>query len=266
VVYCASTQGLSIWQLVDGPAGPRTPVKLPGFFAPSVDGAERTLMRYVNPTDPVGTAFGLAVTVQPHDMTAQLDPVTGEPILVVAYEHYGIWVLDIADPLMPTVLSVYDWEGAEHIGRMHTALVTQVDDRRIAIGINEAGGDEITPVTFVDMTDWSAPTLLTQWTPPISSQGATFSAHNHQVVGTNLYMGHFHGGVWVFDISDPADPRPTAVYQVAQPHAPEGVESPSVWDVVVHRGYLLVSDMPSGLVVLHHAGDPAGDPEWKSFV
>lgn len=274
-VYCASTQGLAVYEIVEDALSPRTPRKAVTYVPREPDATAGQLAAGIDPASPVGAAGAVVVAVQPHDMTAQLDPLTGEPILVVPYERYGIRVLDISSPTSPVELAAWSWEGAEHPGkRMHTAFAHTSGERRLLVGVIEASGDEVTPLVLVGATDWDAPMLLAEWTPPDgrTSKGIRFSTHNVQAVGDRLYMAHFHAGVWVFDIAEPEAPRVVALYQDAEPgidaeaEAIFGTGAPAIWDVVVVDGHVLASDMVSGLVVLHVAGDPAGDPGHRSFV
>ena len=275
VVYCMSSQGLAIWEVFESALSPRDVRKRPGYFTEELALVAEDVAGSADPGNPTDVAMGALTALQPHDVTAQLDPITGDPILVVAYENYGIEVLDISSPLQPVPISAWRWEGAANAGgRMHTALMHAVGEQRLAIGVNEAGGAaDVTPFFIVDMTDYSAPTLLAEWVPPAAGEtnGLVHSTHNIQAVGTILYMAHFHAGVWAFDISEVAAPTPVAVFSRTQPSLDEAAAAgfggaPFYWDVVVHDGYMLVSDMPSGLVVLHRDGDPAGEPTWDSFV
>jgi hypothetical protein len=256
VVYCASSQGLSIFELESGPLGARTPVKAGDYVPPDLrelqNRTSRALLGSTGVGDALGTAVNVATLVQPHDMTAETDPLTGKAILVAAYETYGIRVLDISqDPTHPVELSVWEGEGAHHYNRVHTALVGKIADRRIAIGITETLSDGPSPFWIVDTTDYAHPRLLYEWQEPGNgtSHGILLTTHNIQLVGTTLLFAHYHAGVWMFNLSNPASPVLTGVY-IHRENETETGQPTSYWDVVVHKGFVYTTDMASGLVVL----------------
>lgn len=208
-----------------------------------------------------------------HDMTAQLDPLTGEPVMYVSFWDLGVYVVDVRDPSAPGLLGVWAGEDAQLWGgKVHTSLATLLDGRRVVITIPEYA--DIPAMFILDATDYSKMRLLSEWQAhPDGDYGekpAIFSTHNFQVVGTRLYMAMYHGGVWAFDVADPEAPRAIGYYL---PHEEPGVGAgtvgaglvPDVWDVVVANGYAYAVDIPSGLHVLGFAGDPLGDADYDSF-
>src|SRR6185503_7063461 len=104
------------------------------------------------------TATGFALILAPHDMTAQFDPLTGMPIVVVADEINGIRVFDVTHPAIPVQLGYWRGESAEApIERVHTALVAKIGERRIAFGATETLFDVPPQMYIVDMTDYANP-------------------------------------------------------------------------------------------------------------
>lgn len=213
------------------------------------------------------TPIGPALTVAPHDMTAQEDPLTGEPILVVASELHGIRVYDVGVPLAPIEISAWRGDGMDAtLERLHTVGLFEHDGRRIGVGTTETFTSVEPAMYIVDFTDYANPEFLARWVPPgiEHDDTLTYSLHNFQAVGDRLYVTNFHGGLWVLDITDPAAPEEVAL-RVPVWDAGNLAAINEYWDVLVVNGYVLVTDMSSGVEVLHIEGDPAGDPDWIGF-
>lgn len=271
-VWCASVTGPTTFRVEELPTGDVVGVPVGSAF-PQSDPETARYADYYSAISPLGPALLLA----PHDMTAQIDPLTGKPILVVAHELHGIRVFDVSNPLAPIEIGHWRGESAETpIDRVHTALVARIGDRRIAFGATETLFGVAPAMYIVDMTDYANPQYLGTWIPPgvPHDDGLAYSLHNFQVVGDRLYMANFHAGLWVLDVSDPSDPFPVAlrtpVRDCAYPRPEESVvghpiDANQVWDPIVVDGYTLITDMPCGVEVLRVDGDPAGDPEYTSF-
>lgn len=271
-VWCASVTGPTTFRVEELPAGGAVGVPVGSAF-PQSDPETARYADYYTAISPLGPALLMA----PHDMTAQVDPITGDPILVVAHELHGIRVFDISNPLAPLEIGHWRGESAETpIDRVHTALIAGIGDRRIAFGATETLFDVAPAMYIVDMTDFSDPQYLGTWLPPgvPHDDGLAYSLHNFQVVGERLYMANFHAGLWVLDVSDPSDPYPVAlrtpVFDCSYPRPEESVvghpiDANQIWDPIVVDGYTLITDIPCGVEVLHVEGDPAGDPEYTSF-
>lgn len=270
-VWCASITGPTTFRVQSLPTGQVAGVAVGSAF-PQSDPEIARYADYYSAISPLGPALLLA----PHDMTAQEDPLTGEPVLVVAHELHGIRVFDVSDPLTPLELGHWRGESSEQpIERVHTALLANVGGRRIAFGATETLFDVPPALYIVDMTDFADPQYLGTWIPPgvPHDDGLAYSLHNFQVVGDRLYMANFHAGLWVLDVSDPSDPYPVALrtpVRECDPRPEESVaghpiDANQLWDPVVVDGYVLATDMPCGVEVLHVAGDPAGDAAYTSF-
>lgn len=271
-VWCASITGPTTYRIEELPTGQFVGVPI----SSAIPQSDPEVLRYADYYSAL-TATGFALLLAPHDMTAQLDPLTGEPILVVADEINGIRVFDVAEPTAPVQLGYWRGESAEApIERVHTALVADIGGRRIAFGATETLFDVPPQMYVVDMTDYSEPVYLGTWIPPgiTSDDGLAYSLHNFQVVGDRLYMANFHAGLWVLDVSDPANPAPVAlrtpVFDCGYPRPEEVVaghpiDANQLWDVIVVDGYALTTDIPCGVEVLHIGGDPAGDTAYTSF-
>lgn len=271
-VWCASITGPTTFRVEELPTGQHVGVATGSAFPQSDPEVARYATYYQS-----FSALGPALLMAPHDMTAQHDPLTGDPILVVAQELHGIRVFDISNPLAP--LEVGHWRGESSetpIHRVHTALVAGIDGRRIAFGATETLFDAPAELYIVDLTDYGNPQYLGTWLPPgvPHDDGLAYSLHNFQVVGDRLYMANFHAGLWVLDVSDPSNPVPVAlrapVFDCDYPRPEESVvghpiDANQIWDPIVVDGYVLITDIPCGVEVLHVGGDPAGDGTYTSF-
>lgn len=269
-VWCAGVGGAQAFQIIDLPNGQRSGVAV-GNAMVQRDPEVARYADYYTAISPIGPA--LATT--PHDMTAQADPLTGDPIVVTAYELQGIRVYDVSTPSAPVEVSAWRGEGMdEPLERVHTVGLFEWQGKRIGVGTTETFSNVPPALYLVDFTDYANPTFLARWVPPgidhddSETTLLAYSLHNFQFVGGRLYITNFHGGVWVLDLADPAAPREVAVHmQVLDTEYP-GSGSGNVnmyWDVVVENGYVVVTDMSSGIEVLHVEGDPGGDPAWRGF-
>lgn len=223
-----------------------------------------------------------------HDMTVQDDPVTGEPVMYVSFWDDGVHAVDVSDPAAPTLLGKWNGESAPafapegleddeafYEGNLHTSMASMVDGRRIIATLPEYA--KTPAIYFLDATDYEDIRLVGVWAPKpgpeYDNQHRSFSMHNFQFVQGKVYVGMYHGGAWVVDVSTPgrlAEPV-AAGYVVKSGDAGTaavpmfGGGGPNVWDVLVKDGHIYLSDIGSGLWVAHHQDDPLGDPAWTGF-
>jgi len=121
--------------------------------------------------------------------------------------------------------------------------------------------------------------LVATWRNPARRDAGNllFSPHNQQVVGSRIYLSHYHGGVYVLDASAafkgrrvrPRDlgfivphgreKRPLYEATIAPLVIPFFSTFPpgrsTIWDMVFYRGYVLAADMYGGFYSLQFAGD-----------
>jgi hypothetical protein len=258
--------GLTVYQIVDAVPGARGLVPV-AHARPSGDAAPRT---------DAGT-FGVAGA--PHDMTFQLDPVDGRPLLVVSNRGYGVRVLDVSDPRLPRELGAWVGKGAQHSPlHWHTGMVAMVGGTRYLITSPEILPDAQTPpaIWLLDATEYADLRLVAEWTAPgdHGSPGFTFTTHQWQVAQERLYLGYYHAGVWVLDLAaivaggweeDAARPDVLGFYLPHEAPATEGAMVPNVWDLTLRDGVMWVTDISSGLYALHYAPDALGDPAITGF-
>ena len=219
-----------------------------GNAMPQCDPEVARYLTYYQPISPLGPAL----VTTPHDMTAQLDPITGDPVLVVAFELQGIRVYDARDPALPVELGAWRGEGMDApLERVHTAAVFEWQGRRLAVGATETFARVPPALYIVDFTRWDRPEFVARWVPPgiEHDDGLAYSLHNWQFVGGRLYVTAFHAGLWVLDLADPARPQEVAlrvpVHDAEYPWPGSG-DVNRYWDVLVARGHVIVTDMAAG--------------------
>jgi hypothetical protein len=146
----------------------------------------------------------------------------------LAYWDGGTWILDVADPSSPELVSkirgrqpaeladVEDprRERSEPPGNDHFVTVNE-DATLLGVGSeswdlddDDSGGPS--GIELFDITDPTAPESLTTIDPPETSDpapgGVLTTAHNFELTDGRLYSGWYQGGVRVFDLADPAEP------------------------------------------------------------
>ncbi len=182
--------------------------------------------------------------------------------------------------------------------------LAEMSDQEKAAGCGTfvGNGDKVGPLWIVDATDFSelgpaddlktrdqrratAPALkkasqdalVATWTNPAgrAAGSLTFSPHNQQIVGDNIYLSHYHGGVYVLDASAafsgkrerpsevgfhvPSGPPDQTRPLLGQPMTFGVVERfftdfplgrPEIWDMVAYKGHILAADMTGGFYSL----------------
>jgi len=176
--------------------------------------------------------------------------------LYCGYWDAGLLILDVSKPEKPTVVSQLAWEKGTG-GKTHTAL--PLPGRKMLATTDESGqaGKPQTPKFFrvVDISDETKPRQLSSWRP----EPARFEARGGRVGPHNLHenrpdtfrsettiFGTFcNAGLYVLDISNPAEVKPIAHY------IPEGGPGQDVCegdDVLVTReGLILFTDRFGGV-------------------
>jgi PA domain/LVIVD repeat len=106
---------------------------------------------------------------------------------------------------------------------------------------------------IVDNSDPSNPVQVGTWRSPGSVDEAralegTFTIHNPEVRGNQVFTSWYNEGFFVIDISNPSAPRETGHWSGAG--APAGAPPVNIWSVVPHSGLLLASDRSYGLYIL----------------
>ncbi len=220
---------------------------------------------YLNNGDPVGAAVHFVSGHQ--DMTHQLDPLTGENILSVSFWNLGLRFVNVDNPALPFEVGSWAGEDSEKWdGVIHTSMMFESEGRRIAVSSPEGANP---PAMFViDATDYDDPKILAEWMAldDYQSESGIFSLHNFQIVDGKVYMAHYHGGLWVLDISTPelqADPYALGTYMPWDRATGKGCCGGS-WDVVVWKGHMLSANH-GGLYITHLKDDVTGEDGSSGF-
>lgn len=219
-----------------------------------------------------------------HDIAVQQHPITGQWILYTGSMGMSLW--DMADPFNPTLMSQVDASEYEEpiapLWHEQTPMPCLIDGRHYTIGAGEDGVTALPgPIGVVDTTDPLNPVYVGDWIlpdrPNLSGPQLNyrFSLHNIDAnCDGQVAVGHYHAGVWVFDISSAeraANPVTLAYYM---PHelaigpfyspvvtAPIGAlvsaDVPNVWTAQWSKDgqTLFIPDMTTGMYAL--------EPTWE---
>lgn len=210
-----------------------------------------------DPTDPTQLAEWRVEDVHPElDSPTNFvhDVYTQDGYSYLAYWDAGTRVLDVSDPSNPVEVSAFgEAPGADKgtSGNVNDRLFgppgnahyvrPSPDGDHVYVGaetyIIESGG-----VKVFDVTDFDAPEQVARIDPPDVNEGIFGkTSHNFDVTQNRLYTSWYDGGATVFDITDPSNPEQTYRYD------PEGS---SFWTAIRERGFVMVSDIGSGVKIL----------------
>lgn len=170
-----------------------------------------------------------------HDVTVR------DGIAYIPCWDAGTWIVDVSDPAAPTVLaSITEYDRADLTGRSGTEAIvesitppgnahyTMVDDAGEILGVGqeawalERNGTTTGGPGGIDLYDVSTPSdpqhLSRIEAPegPDQTRGGPFtSAHNFDFAGDVLYTSWYYGGVKVYNIADPTDPKEIGAWRDA---------------------------------------------------
>jgi len=104
-----------------------------------------------------------------------------------------------------------------------------------------------------DTSDPANPVQLAEWHSPATDDESraldgTFTIHNPEVRGNQVFASWYNEGFFVIDISKPSAPR--EIGQWVGAGAPAGAPPVNIWSVVPHGSLLLASDRNFGLYIL----------------
>ncbi len=165
----------------------------------------------------------------------------------LSYWDLGTVILDIADPSHPVYLGRTTFAPDEQ-GDAHSTWVTPNGKLLIETHETEAGVP-----TFYDISDPAHPVRLSDFY--VEGYQAD-TVHDPKAHGDLAAFSWYSLGVVFADISHPSEPRFLAQFvpdtDVINPDffCVEGEPCVEVWGVFLHRGYVLASDMNSGLWVV----------------
>lgn len=198
-----------------------------------------------------------------HDVTLVNDTLLGDaPVLYLADGLAGWSAWDVSEPASPKRLG--GWLSPEPgVGYTHTIRVGFHEGKRIVVTMMEVG---LNTLKVYDATDLEKPLLLARWnadpTRPHIPQ------HNIQFHQGMLYMGHYTEGMYVFNLSGviagppllgTLDMRPIAHYAVEEPSPGGALGFANVWDVLLSKGVLWLSDLNGTFTSVAFGCIQAGD-------
>ncbi|MBW3581954.1 MAG: hypothetical protein KY455_02540 [Euryarchaeota archaeon] len=218
----------------------------------------------------------------PHDVLVYDHPLTGKPVGYLSYWDGGAVTVDFSDVRNPVTLDVdrtMDGSGALAIHWFMPEPEARADGRVIAWSAPEIGSLESDSgvVRAYDVTDPADIKHLGVWGVPgeMSIPGKyVFSGHTTMpdMERGLLAVSHYHAGVWVLDVTDPAAPKHLAYYMTngnathtydgdiwwKKPNfSPDGF-GPNVYQARWKDGQLFVTDRGTGLYVLDYTGPIPG--------
>ncbi|MCP3137292.1 LVIVD repeat-containing protein [Pyxidicoccus xibeiensis] len=161
--------------------------------------------------------------------------------LYVNHTVDGFLVVDLERP-QPTLLGRYAYPHAYS----HANAVGIINGRTIAFEGGETMGAH---VRVLDVTHPAGIAKVGEY----RLRGVT-SIHNMVLVGTRLYIAHYHEGVRVLDVSDPSQPREVAHYNTfreSDPDRADGMFEGAIGMRVPGDGHVYVVDTSRGLLILN---------------
>jgi hypothetical protein len=212
-----------------------------------------------------------------HDMTFFDDPVSGKPLLMVAYAYEGLKVVDLSQPSAPVLLT--RWmppADTPHKHYTHSVAAFRMPDGQLLLVVGsetfEPENQEIaSPVWILDATAAvlgtplaQEPILRSTWRNPGGAAAGNLglSVHFFRIDDGVLYLSHYHAGVWAIGLRTPQEQADPPVLGYIMP-IPEGAiappedccigfdldGAPMVFDVVAKDGYAYGADIIQGLTV-----------------
>jgi hypothetical protein len=216
-----------------------------------------------------------------HDTFIQTDPTDGKTYLYGAGGFTtGFVVWDISNPAAPS--EVMRWDPTPECRNdwyAHTIDVTTVAGHRYVTlptegfsfgtqadagehcGTEAGNGDRASVMWIIDATDWASPKLVTTWSNPAGRAAGqlTFSAHNQQIVGEDIMLTHYHGGIFWLDASAAFHGRNERPRELAWGVPYDADERPTIdygswvfshgdfWDANYYKGYIIGADTAGGI-------------------
>lgn len=163
----------------------------------------------------------------------------------LSYWDSGTVILDIRNPAKPTLL------GRIPVSQDHAHSSALTHGGRWLIETHETAGG--LPKVY-DISDPKRPWLLSTFTVPGADQD---SVHDPKVRGNTVFFSWYGHGIVAADLRDPTDLQQTAQFLPDDPYLNPDYyceeKCVDVWGVALDdRGYVLASDMNSGLYVLRY--------------
>ena len=150
-----------------------------------------------------------------HDMNLYNDPETGKALLLIAYAYDGAKIVDVSIPSAPVLQA--RWmppADTSHKHYTHSMTAERMEDGRLVVVVGSETFEEenqaiASPIWILDATDAAAgaplqsdPVHLGTWRNPGGAPAGHLglSVHFFRQQDGFLYLSHYHGGVWAFDL------------------------------------------------------------------
>ena len=193
------------------------------------DGTEIVGLDLSNPVAPV--EVGAVQVEDSHDVFAR-----GDTLYIAEGRSPVFSVWDVADKANPVELGRV---AVPNPGYVHNIWPT--DDGRHVMTTEETADKS---VKMWDISDMENPTLVGEWL------GASRLAHNVHIQGDYAFISHYSSGVYVVDVSDPANPVEVARFDTHPEN--DDVAFYGNWGTTLPTpgGYIYASDLEGTLTVL----------------
>ena len=210
-----------------------------------------------------------------HDMTFFQDPVTGKPLLFVAYAYEGLKVLDMSNPSVPVLLA--RWmppADSSEKAYTHSVAAERLPSGELLVVVGAETFEPpnqgvASPLWMLDATAAVAgtplavaPTHLSTWRNPGGAAAGNLglSVHFFRLQDGLLFTSHYHGGVWGIDLRTLAAQKDPEAFGYIMPVPPGAIAPPEeccigfdlggvpmVFDVVVQGDVVYAADIIQGV-------------------
>ncbi|MEA3166382.1 MAG: hypothetical protein QOJ26_1254 [Thermoplasmata archaeon] len=216
-----------------------------------------------------------------HDMTFFDDPVTGKPILFVAYAYDGFKAVDLTVPSAPTLL--FRWlppADTAHKHYTHSVEAARLESGQLLIVVGaetfETENQGIaSPIWILDGTAAATgvplatePIHVSTWRNPGGAAAGNLglSVHFFRLEDGLLYLSHYHGGIWGVDLRTPEAQANPSAFGYIMPLPPNAIAppedccigfdldgAPMVFDLEVKDGVVYGADIIQGVTASRFA-------------
>ena len=200
-----------------------------------------------------------------HDVTVDPDPLQGFPLMAVSHWRSGAHFVDVRDPANPRFLGKWSEFPGVTVGNVHNVEFTKIEGQRVAVVVPEYPQDPKTRGThwIVNITDFSRPTTLGQWSIPGEHPPGNdpFSSNRVLIRNGTLYVAHFHAGVLVVDIHTLAKAQKPELLGFVVPAGESLVPystvraNPYIYDAIPRGDHLFYTDLTGGFHVARMTPD-----------
>ncbi len=216
-----------------------------------------------------------------HDMTFFDDPVTGKPLLLVAYAYDGFKIVDLSQPSLP--VTVARWlppSDSSERPYTHSVAAERLPSGQLLVVVGAETFEPpnqgvASPLWVLDATDAvagpplaSEPVYLSTWRNPGGAAAGNLglSVHFFRLQEGVLYVSHYHGGVWAIDLRTPGAQAAPPVLGYLMPIPPNAIEppkdccigfdldgAPMVFDVEAKGETVYAADIIQGVTAMRFA-------------